>query len=306
MNPPTLARPTRNADERLDAVEAKLDEISEQLRVLVDAQRPMLELRAEAGAIVTDVMRTSVDQLAFMEERGYFAFLRELKYLVDRMVEDYDPADLHELADNAANILDTVRGLTQPSVMEVARAAAEAINDGGRREPVGMIGFVRAVGRDKNVQRGLAFGLDLLGRVGRAVSRAPRLTRKQLAPVAQSPEHRPVARATKQAAAAPAAAPAPVAAAIADDGRFVPDGEWDRSVATATATELGLVELTDAHFALVELVRAEYVQSGATPNIRKITTISGKPTREVYSLFPKAPGKTIARIAGVPKPVGCL
>ncbi len=287
---------TASANERLDAVEAKLDDISRQLQILVDAQRPLLELRDEAGAMAGDVLRTSIDQLAFLEQRGYFAFLRELKYLLERVVEDYDPGDLHELADNAANILDTVRGLTQPAVMEAARAAAESFSMPKRRPAVGVFGLMRAVSSDKNVQRGLAFGLDLLGQVGRAVSRAPRMSRKQLAPIDAA---RDKARAS---AATPKRAPA---AEIPDDCRFLPEEEWSHELARSTGAELGL-SLSDAHLRLVETVRNEYLRSGSTPNIRKITGISGLTTREIYALFPQAPGKTIARVAGVPKPVGCL
>jgi sulfur relay (sulfurtransferase) DsrC/TusE family protein len=29
-------------------------------------------------------------------------------------------------------------------------------------------------------------------------------------------------------------------------------------------------------------------------------------TKDLYALFPKAPGRTIAKIAGLPKPAGCL
>ncbi len=287
---------TASANDRLDAVEAKLDDISRQLQILVDAQRPLVELRDEAGAMAGDVLRTSIEQLEFLEGRGYFAFLRELKYLVERVVEDYDPGDLHELADNAANILDTVRGLTQPSVMAAARAAADTFSSAERREPVGVLGLMRAVSGDKNVQRGLAFGLDLLSQVGRAVARAPRMSRKQLAPL-----ERPQPNGKAQ----PAPVPRTPAAEIPDDCRFLPDTEWTPEVAHGAASELGL-SLSEAHMSLVKRVRSEYLESGSTPNIRKITGVTGLSTREVYALFPQAPGKTIARLAGVPKPVGCL
>lgn len=287
---------TVSANERLGAVEAKLDDISGQLQILLDAQRPLMELRDEVGAMAGDVLSTSIDQMAFLEERGYFAFLGELKYLAERIVEDYHPGDLHELADNAANILDTVRSLTRPSVMAVARAAADTFSSAERRAPVGVVGLMRAVSTDKNVQRGLAFGLDFLGDLGRAVSRAPRMSRKQLAP----PE-----RPREASSARPAQLKRTPAAQTPDDSRFVPDEEWSPQFARDSASELGL-SLTDAHMSLVERVRSEYLESGSTPNIRKITGVTGLSTREVYALFPRAPGKTIARIAGVPKPVGCL
>jgi sulfur relay (sulfurtransferase) DsrC/TusE family protein len=37
-----------------------------------------------------------------------------------------------------------------------------------------------------------------------------------------------------------------------------------------------------------------------------LTQIASVTTKDIYALFPKAPGRTIAKIAGLPKPAGCL
>jgi sulfur relay (sulfurtransferase) DsrC/TusE family protein len=34
--------------------------------------------------------------------------------------------------------------------------------------------------------------------------------------------------------------------------------------------------------------------------------VSGVSTKDLYTLFRKAPGRTIAALAGLPKPAGCL
>ena len=301
---------TTNAstEERLASLEAKLDRISGQLQVLVDAKRPFADFTQDLGPIATEVLRTGIDQCAHLEERGYFDFGRELKYLIDRLVEDYDPRDLHDLADNAANILDTVRTVTQPQVMAAVRDAAEAFDD-SHREPVGLFGAYRVIKKDKNVQRGLAFALDALGRVGRAVSRAPRMSRSDQAVLAKAAARPALAPSTPVRKSSPPSAPTVVAespGASTDADRFVPDSEWNRELARERALSRGLADLSDAQFELVECARDAHGKTGATPNIRKITHLSGKSTREIYALFPKAPGLTIAYIAGVPKPVGCL
>lgn len=54
------------------------------------------------------------------------------------------------------------------------------------------------------------------------------------------------------------------------------------------------------------VARNDYLEHGASPNIRRVTTISDVTTKELYQLFPKAPGMTLARVAGIPKPVGCI
>ena len=87
---------------------------------------------------------------------------------------------------------------------------------------------------------------------------------------------------------------------------MLPDDQWTRELASERAESLGVADLSEVHWKLVECVRLEYVNVGKTPNIRKLTHISGLTTREIYTLFPKAPGLTVACIACVPKPVGCL
>jgi tRNA 2-thiouridine synthesizing protein E len=53
-------------------------------------------------------------------------------------------------------------------------------------------------------------------------------------------------------------------------------------------------------------MRKVYVDKGDAPSIRKLTKESGVNTKELYQLFPKGPAKKSARIAGLPKPKGCI
>ncbi len=305
-----------STEQRLSDLEAKLDQISGQLQWLVDAQRPFIELTGELGPIANEIMNTGIDQCAHLEERGYFAFARELKYFVDRLVEDYHPSDLHELADNAANILDTIKSITRPSVMAAVRDAVSAFDESSKLTPVGVFGAYRMIRKDKNVQRGLAFALDVVGRIGRAVARAPRFSRADVRAL-PSPVHPPVKRVTAPSqsshhvpstlsSSSPSSPTSPTNALAVDPNVFIQDSEWSRELGQERANSLGLAQLSDEQWALVESVRAEYKKSGSTPNIRKMTAVSGLTTREIYGLFPKAPGLTVASIACVPKPVGCL
>ncbi len=60
------------------------------------------------------------------------------------------------------------------------------------------------------------------------------------------------------------------------------------------------------HWKLIDAARSDYADTGMSPNIHRLTQIAGVTTKDVYALFPKAPGRTIAKIAGLPKPVGCI
>lgn len=53
-------------------------------------------------------------------------------------------------------------------------------------------------------------------------------------------------------------------------------------------------------------MRKVFKENGMAPSIRKLTKESGVGTKELYTLFPKGPAKKAARIAGLPKPKGCI
>jgi tRNA 2-thiouridine synthesizing protein E len=92
---------------------------------------------------------------------------------------------------------------------------------------------------------------------------------------------------------------------VTDEGFLVQASQWTPDVARDIAAELGLT-LTDAHWKVLHFCREDAVQQGQPPGLRRITQVAGVPTKELYQLFPKGPGKLAARIAGLSKPQGCV
>jgi tRNA 2-thiouridine synthesizing protein E len=89
------------------------------------------------------------------------------------------------------------------------------------------------------------------------------------------------------------------------EGFMTEYGEWSKEIAEQLAANIG-IELTDAHWKVIDFVRADYQAQGETPTLRRVTTESGVPTKELFLLFPKKPAKKMSYIAGVPKPAGCV
>jgi TusE/DsrC/DsvC family sulfur relay protein len=81
--------------------------------------------------------------------------------------------------------------------------------------------------------------------------------------------------------------------------------EWSEDLARQLATAIG-IELTDAHWQAIRFLRADYQQRGETPTLRRVSTVGGIPTKQLFTLFPAKPAKKMAYIAGLPKPVGCV
>lgn len=94
--------------------------------------------------------------------------------------------------------------------------------------------------------------------------------------------------------------------AIDADGNLANLAEWSEEIAHALALEEGIDVLTDRHWLVINFMRAAFQANGDAPSIRKMTKESGVDTKELYQLFPKGPAKKAARIAGLPKPKGCI
>jgi len=93
---------------------------------------------------------------------------------------------------------------------------------------------------------------------------------------------------------------------VDDEGYMTDPAEWTPEIAEAMAREEGLDALTDRHWVVVNFAREDYQAKGETPGLRRISKRAGVPTKELYQLFPGGPGKKVARIAGLPKPKGCV
>lgn len=93
---------------------------------------------------------------------------------------------------------------------------------------------------------------------------------------------------------------------VNDDGFFIHPEQWNREMVPELARAEGIAALRDRHWQVIELMRKEFLDKGSGPSVRALSKISGVPIKELYELFPKGPAKVAARIAGIPKPRGCI
>ena len=91
-----------------------------------------------------------------------------------------------------------------------------------------------------------------------------------------------------------------------DEGFFVHPEQWTEDMAPELARREGIEELTEAHWTVLRFMRAEFFEKGTGPTVRVLGKTSGVSVKELYQLFPKGPAKVAARIAGIPKPRGCI
>lgn len=97
-----------------------------------------------------------------------------------------------------------------------------------------------------------------------------------------------------------------------EEGYLVNLGEWNKDVAEYIAKTENL-EMTDQHWEVVDFLRKYYDEFQIAPAVRVLTKAIGKKlgpekgnSQYLYELFPYGPAKQACKVAGLPKPTGCV
>ncbi len=97
-----------------------------------------------------------------------------------------------------------------------------------------------------------------------------------------------------------------------EEGYLVNLSDWNEEVAKKLAEEEGL-EMNDERWEIVNFLRDYYNEYQIAPAVRVLTKAVGKrlgkekgTSKYLYELFPYGPAKQACKIAGLPKPTGCV
>jgi tRNA 2-thiouridine synthesizing protein E len=92
---------------------------------------------------------------------------------------------------------------------------------------------------------------------------------------------------------------------VNEEGYLIDPSQWDESIANAIAQEESVGPLTEEHMKLIRYLREQQAK-GVALTIRGIGKSGITTIKEFYELFPGGPLKKASKIAGIPKPVGCI
>lgn len=97
-----------------------------------------------------------------------------------------------------------------------------------------------------------------------------------------------------------------------EEGFLVNLDDWNKDLAALIAVD-EKVEMTDEHWEVIDFLREYYDEYQIAPAIRVLTKGVGKKlgpekgnNKYLYELFPYGPAKQACKIAGLPKPTGCV
>jgi TusE/DsrC/DsvC family sulfur relay protein len=93
---------------------------------------------------------------------------------------------------------------------------------------------------------------------------------------------------------------------VDEDGFIQDPNTWNKEVAEGFAQFEGITALTDEHWKVIDYLRDYYLKFGIAPMIRKLCKDTGFQLKYIYELFPSGPAKGACKLAGLPKPTGCV
>jgi tRNA 2-thiouridine synthesizing protein E len=95
--------------------------------------------------------------------------------------------------------------------------------------------------------------------------------------------------------------------ALNEEGFLVDPSLWNEDLAMVLAkAEEGLDSLTPEHWAVIRFIRGHFEEKQGAPMVRAVCKGTGLRLQQIYDLFPSGPAKGACKLAGLPKPDGCV
>lgn len=92
---------------------------------------------------------------------------------------------------------------------------------------------------------------------------------------------------------------------VDSEGFMTNPNQWTHEIGADLARAINL-EMTPRHWEVIEFARESFAKYQVSPSLRRFEMAGDFPISELFELFPFKPGKLIAYMSGIPKPVGCI
>ncbi len=93
---------------------------------------------------------------------------------------------------------------------------------------------------------------------------------------------------------------------IDEDGFIQEPQKWNKEVAEDLAKTEDAYPMNEEAWRLVNYLRDYYIKYEIAPPIRMLTKQTKLDLKKIYELFPGGPAKGACKVAGLPKPTGCV
>ncbi len=93
---------------------------------------------------------------------------------------------------------------------------------------------------------------------------------------------------------------------VDEDGFLLNGDDFNADWVDYVKSVEGISDMTDEHQKVIDALQEYYKKNGIAPMVRILSKTTGFPLKRIYELFPSGPGKGACKMAGLPKPTGCV
>jgi tRNA 2-thiouridine synthesizing protein E len=93
---------------------------------------------------------------------------------------------------------------------------------------------------------------------------------------------------------------------VDEDGFLAILDEWGPEWVDYVKDLEGIHELKEDHWKVIHMLQDYFKKNGIAPMVRILSKVTGFKLKYIYELFPSGPGKGACKMAGLPKPTGCV
>jgi TusE/DsrC/DsvC family sulfur relay protein len=93
---------------------------------------------------------------------------------------------------------------------------------------------------------------------------------------------------------------------VDDDGFIDNPEDWNNDIAKALGSTEDIEDFSNDHWKVINYLRSYFIEHGVAPFIRLLCKETGFTLKQIYELFPSGPAKGACKVAGLPKPTGCV
>ncbi|WP_320172592.1 TusE/DsrC/DsvC family sulfur relay protein [Maridesulfovibrio sp.] len=93
---------------------------------------------------------------------------------------------------------------------------------------------------------------------------------------------------------------------VDEDGFLLKFEDWCPEWVDFVKESEGIKDLNDEHQKVIDFLQDYYKKNGIAPMVRILSKVTGYKLKHIYELFPSGPGKGACKMAGLPKPTGCV
>jgi len=133
------------------------------LTAMFEQLESLRDFLQDAAPLARESFLELMNTLDAFDRKGYFAFVREMGKVVDKVVTSFSAEDVKNLGDNIVTIVNTVKQMTQPDMLHAVNNALNVYTklDAEVTEEVSLLSLLKEL-NSPEARKGMVFAIRVL------------------------------------------------------------------------------------------------------------------------------------------------